>query len=76
MCGTLVILSDLCEVRLSLPFSQLPLLQLVEFSDGIMLENAQRDDVRKSFEFTLNHVGQDKDSGEIGVITSSFSSQE
>ena len=27
--------------------------------------NAQRDDVRKSYEFTLNHVGQDKDSGEI-----------
>lgn len=39
MCGTLDILSDLCEVRLSFPVSQLPRLQLlVEFSDGTMLE--------------------------------------
>ena len=27
--------------------------------------NAQRDDVQKSYEFTLNHVGQDKASGNI-----------
>ncbi|KAF8972103.1 hypothetical protein BDZ97DRAFT_1783153 [Flammula alnicola] len=31
----------------------------------INVESTQRDDVRMSYEFALNHVGQDKDSGQI-----------
>ena len=73
VCGTLDILSDLCEVRfgvfLSLVLkektSQQTLCTFVEFLRRNNVGNAQRDDVRKSYEFTLNHVGQDKDSGEI-----------
>jgi len=68
VCGALDILSELCEVRFEYPFLKLPPCSLLN-SRWILrrnnIGNAQRDDVRKSYEFTLNHVGQDKDSGEI-----------
>lgn len=28
---------------------------------------AQRDNIRMSYEFALNHIGQDKDSGQIWI---------
>ena len=64
VCRALVILSDLCEVRLSF-LVRIPRLNSRWILRRNNVGNAQRDDVRKSYEFTLNHVGQDKDSGEI-----------
>ena len=68
MCRTLDFLSDVCEVRLS--FFRLFSFKTPKLATRSILRrnnvgSAQRDDVRKSYEFTLNHVGQDKDSGEI-----------
>ena len=70
MCRTVDILSELCEVRLSFLSFEFPSRFLwfelfLEFSRRNNVGSAQRDDVRKSYEFTLNHVGQDKESGEI-----------
>ena len=66
MCGIVDILFDSCEVRLSFLLSKPPSLATrLNSLRRNNVGNSQRDDVRKSYEFTLNHVGQDKDSGEI-----------
>ena len=78
MCGTLDILSDLYEVRLNsgFPFFTTPSLatcvKILRGNDDV--GNAQRDDVRKSFEFLNDHVGQDKDSGEKARFNKSLMS--
>ena len=67
MCGTLVILSDLCEVHLSFPFSQLFRLQ------PHWIFRREKHSMRWCPKVFWIYVSQDKDSGEI---TFSFSSQE
>lgn len=48
-------------MAIALSFKVFPSLQRRRLNSA----NSQRDIVRKSYEFALNHIGQDKDSGSI-----------